>query len=116
MKRQGLFRLLLYVAVCALFWVGYCIAIHLGWNAIFWIYLSLFSAGAVLYVIAVRGNLSPLPTLPPSGREDPSYTALRERVEAARRRFFWLPPIVVGTAFSLLLDAVNLFLLDGIFL
>ncbi len=116
MKKSGVLRLLAMLTAVFLAFGVYAVCIHLWFNAIFWIYVGLCAGSAAGYVLATRGNLSPLPETTPTGQDPTLYRALRERVEAARRRVFFLPYIAVGTGASLLLDAVNLFLFDGKFL
>ena len=116
MKKENLKRTLLTLSVCLLFWIVYAACVHLGANWIFWVYLVLFSASAIVYVGMTRGNLSRLPERTPAGWCADAYTAYREKIEAARKKVWWLPLVTVGTTFSFVLDAINLFWLNGLFL
>lgn len=116
MKKENIKRLLIGLVACLLFWIAYCVCVHLGANWIFWVYLGLFAVSAIVYVGATRGNLSRLPEETPLGWRPDAYAAYRERIEGARKRVFWLPLVTVGTTFSFVLDAINLFFLDGLFL
>ncbi len=98
------------------FYTVYSILVALGANWIFWVYLVLCSVSAVVYVAGVRGYITKMPeAAPPLWRQD-TWSEYRERVEATRRRLAFLPVIFVGTAVTLVLDAVWLFLLDGVLL
>ena len=116
MKKENVKRILVLLGACLLFWFLYSACVHLGAHWIFWIYLVLFSASAIVYVGATRGNLSRMPEETPLGWRADAYAAYREKIEAARKRFCLLPYVTVGTAFSFVLDAINLFFLDGMFL
>ncbi|MBQ2718815.1 MAG: hypothetical protein IJF73_01975 [Clostridia bacterium] len=96
------------------FYTLYSVLVALGANWIFWVYLALCSVSAVVYVAGVRGNLTPMPKEPPPTWPRDTWEEYRERVEETRRRLAFLPVIFVGTAVTLVLDAVWLFLLDGV--
>ena len=97
------------------FYTVYSVMLAFGANWIFWVYLVLCCASAILYVALSRGNLSPMPTEPPPGWPADVWAEYRERVEGTKRRVAFLPVIFVGTAITLALDTIWLFLLDGKF-
>ncbi len=115
-KLPGLKKVLTFLGVAALLWVIYSICVSLLAIWIFWVYVGLFAAGAILYVILVRGNLTAPPELPPPGVEPASYAAYREEILALRKRYSFLPPIAVGALLCILLDYINLMWFGGMFL
>lgn len=96
MKRlPGLRKVLAYVGTGALLWVIYSVCVSLLAIWIFWVYVGLFAACAILYVILVRGNLSAPSKEPPRGVEPEAYAAWREKILALQGRYAFLPAIAV---------------------
>lgn len=109
-------RSLLLLATAAALWAIYCIAVSLLAIWIFWVYVGLFAAGAVLYVILVRGNVSPPPEAPPPGIDPTAYAEHRARILTYQRRYAPLLYLSIGAFLSLLLDYINLMWFGGRFL
>ena len=104
------------LATVAVLWAIYCIAVSLLAIWIFWVYVGLFAAGAILFVILVRGNVSPPPEAPPTGVNPTVYGEWRARILAYRRRYLPLLYLSIGALISLLLDYINLMWFGGRFL
>lgn len=104
------------LATVAALWAIYCIAVSLLFIWIFWVYVGLFAAGAILFVILVRGNVSPPPVSPPPGIDPTAYAEHRARILEYRRRYLPLLYISIGALISLLLDYINLMWFGGRFL
>ena len=115
-NRAGVTRLLVYLGTALLLWAIYAISVSLGGIFVFWIYVGLFAASAITYVILLRGNLSAPPKEVPEGVEPAAWEAFREDVLARRKRYALLPPLAFGTLLCLLLDYINLFWFNGMFL
>ncbi len=117
MKRlPGLKKVLGYVGTGALLWVIYSVCVSLLAIWIFWVYVGLFAACSILYVILVRGNLSAPPKEPPGGVDGAAYAAWREKILALQRRYAFLPALAVGALLCILLDYINLMWFNGLFL
>lgn len=114
--RARLRRSLILLATVAALWAVYCIAVSLLAIWIFWVYVGLFGVCAVLYVILVRGNISPPPETPPPGADPTAYGEFRTRILAYRRRYAPLLYLSIAALISLLLDYINLMWFGGRFL
>ena len=114
MRWAPVLRVLRGLLVGLAFYTVYSVLVALGANWIFWVYLVLCSVSAVVYVMGTRGNLTGMPAEPPPTWPKGTWEEYRERVEGTRRRLAFLPVIFVGTAVTLVLDAVWLFLLEGV--
>ena len=116
MSRDGLWRVLRFLGTLFLLWGIYALAVSYFLAWIFWVYVALFGVGAILYVVLTRGNLTDPPATPLGGTATPAYLAARDEIIALRRRYAFLPPIIVGSLLCLLLDYINLIWFNGIFL
>ena len=115
-RRLHLAAFFSYLLTAAALWAVYCLAIHLLFIWIFWVYVGIFAVSAIAYVILVRGNLSPPAATPPPGVDPTRWATFRTHVLALRRRYAILPRLSAGTLFCLLLDYINLAWLGGMFL
>ncbi len=113
---KGLRRLAAFLGTALLLWGIYALSVSLGFVYIYWVYVGLFPLFSLLYVLLVRGHLSPPPKEPPAGIAANTYDVMREQVLAWQRRYRPLLDLAVGTLLSLLLDYVNLVFFDGAFL
>ena len=104
MSRDGLWRVLRFLGTLFLLWGIYALAVSYFLAWIFWVYVALFAASSLLYVILTRGNLSDPPASPQGGTATPAYLAARDEIIALRRRYAFLPPIIFASLLCLLLD------------
>lgn len=116
MRPDGVKRLLRFLLILFLMWGLYALAVSYFLVWILWVYVGIFAVSSLSYVVLTRGNLSDPPASPPAGADAEAYLAARQEIVLRRRRYAFLPPIIVSSLLCLLLDYINLTWFGGLFL
>ncbi len=116
MKKVLASPLFLFFASTALLWAVYCLLLSLGAIFICWVYVGLFSALAIAYVVLTRGYFStPLPKEAPPTVNAAEYEALRQRITKNQQRLRWVPILCLSILFVFAIDFIDLYLVSKLF-
>jgi len=117
MKLKKLFSspLFLFFAATALLWAIYCLFLSIGAIFICWVYVGLFSALLITYVVLTRGYFNtPLPKEAPPTVNATEYEALRKRIAHRQEKTRWMPILCLAILFVFAIDFIDLYLISSL--
>ncbi len=118
MKMKKLFSspLFLFFAATAALWAVYCLFLSLGLIFICWVYIGLFTALLLSYVILTRGYFNtPLPKEAPPTVNAAEYEALREKISRYQEKLRWVPTVCLAIVFVFAIDFIDLYFISKLF-